>query len=218
MAPQWRAIEPAWVNEMGEIQTWLATVPIVLFMYVRFHHVDRVKRQFGSEQPVPLDPVNLDGFLRASARGDDRWWPDELAYWYGFWRNRRSRDHQIQIERDPIVLPRDALARGRRAQMQSPDIRRKGESASSSGRVDSQPGGADEDEEAEYDRQEDIPDEDGDQDPGGDGPAPHDPDLDFFSGADLELARFMEYGGGSGSGSGPQLFAGGIVASLRPTE
>ncbi|MED6190774.1 hypothetical protein PIB30_109170, partial [Stylosanthes scabra] len=36
-------------------------------MYVRFHHVDRVKRQFGSEQPIPLDPVNLDGFLRASA-------------------------------------------------------------------------------------------------------------------------------------------------------
>ncbi|MED6158276.1 hypothetical protein PIB30_031234 [Stylosanthes scabra] len=47
MAPQWRAIELAWVNEAGEIQTWLATVPIVLFMYVRFHHADRVKRQFG---------------------------------------------------------------------------------------------------------------------------------------------------------------------------
>ncbi|MED6147589.1 hypothetical protein PIB30_045221 [Stylosanthes scabra] len=54
-------------------------------------------RQFDSEQLVPLDPVNLDGFLRASARGDNRWCPDELAYWYGFWRNRMSRDHQIQI-------------------------------------------------------------------------------------------------------------------------
>ncbi|MED6110280.1 hypothetical protein PIB30_041471 [Stylosanthes scabra] len=97
MAPQWRTIEPAWVNEAGEIQTWLATVPIVLFMYVRFHHVDRVKRQFDGELPVPLDPVNLDGFLGATARGDDRWWPDELAYWYGLWRNRMSRDHQIQI-------------------------------------------------------------------------------------------------------------------------
>ncbi|MED6225444.1 hypothetical protein PIB30_093775 [Stylosanthes scabra] len=46
MAPQWRVMEPRWVNEVGEIETWLATVPIVLFMYVRFHHVDRVKRQF----------------------------------------------------------------------------------------------------------------------------------------------------------------------------
>ncbi|MED6201646.1 hypothetical protein PIB30_097090, partial [Stylosanthes scabra] len=84
MTPQWRAIEPAWVHEAAEIQTWLATVPIVLFMYVRFHHVDRVKGQFGGEQPVPLHPVNLDGFLGATARGDDRWWPKELAYWYGF--------------------------------------------------------------------------------------------------------------------------------------
>ncbi|MED6173209.1 hypothetical protein PIB30_057097 [Stylosanthes scabra] len=97
MAPQWRVMEPGWVNEVGGIETWLSTVPIVLFMYVRFHHVDLVKRQFGSEQAVPLDPVNLDGFLRASARGGDKWWPTKLAYWYGFWHNRRSQDHQIQI-------------------------------------------------------------------------------------------------------------------------
>ncbi|MED6187565.1 hypothetical protein PIB30_077675 [Stylosanthes scabra] len=182
-------------------------VLIVLFMYVMFHHVDRVKRQFGGEQPVPLEPVNLDGFLGTTARGDDRWWPDELAYWYGFWRNRMSRNHQIQIvptrhpgwpsreytdwwvvacrqwfltqdrllqdprgfqlpgdvpsvasqERDPIILPRDASARGR-----CPDIRRKGEGAPSSGREDPQPGGDDEDEEAEYARQEDIPEGGGD--------------------------------------------------------
>ncbi|MED6150537.1 hypothetical protein PIB30_073290 [Stylosanthes scabra] len=171
-----------WVNEEGEIETWQATVPIVLFMYVRFHYVDRVKRQFGSKQPIPLDLVNLDGFLRASAKGEDNWWLAELDYWYGFWNNRRAGEHQIQIvhtqypewltkeyidwcvvacrrrflsadrllqdprgvqlpddvlsaathARDPIVLPRDAPARGRRAQMQRPDIRRKGEGASTS--------------------------------------------------------------------------------------
>ncbi|MED6210798.1 hypothetical protein PIB30_067525 [Stylosanthes scabra] len=191
MAPPWRAIEPAW-------------------------------RQFGGEQPVPMAPVNLDGFLGATARGDDKQWPDELAYWYGFCRNRLSRDHQIKIvptrhpgwpsreytdwwavacrqrfltqdrllqdprgfqlpgdvppaasqARDPILLPRDAPARGRRARMQRPDIRRR-------------EGGRD-------------------QDPGGDGPSTHDTDLDFFSGADIELAQFMEYGGGSGSGSWSQ--------------
>ncbi|MED6201765.1 hypothetical protein PIB30_098324 [Stylosanthes scabra] len=60
--------------------------------------------------------------------------------------------------RDPIVLPRDAPARGRRARMQRPNIRRKGEGASKSGRSDAQPGREDVDEEAEYRRQEDIPD------------------------------------------------------------
>ncbi|MED6117620.1 hypothetical protein PIB30_111637, partial [Stylosanthes scabra] len=58
--------------------------------------------------------------------------------------------------RDPIVLSRDAPACGRRARMQRPDIRRKGEGASTSGRSDAQPGGEDVDEEAEYHRQEDI--------------------------------------------------------------
>ncbi|MED6138098.1 hypothetical protein PIB30_071108 [Stylosanthes scabra] len=28
MAPHWRIIEPGWVNEVGEVETWLATVPI----------------------------------------------------------------------------------------------------------------------------------------------------------------------------------------------
>ncbi|MED6224996.1 hypothetical protein PIB30_089486 [Stylosanthes scabra] len=101
MSPAWRDIDPGWITEEGEIETWRATVPIVLFMFLRFHHVDHMKRQFGSEQPIPLDPVNLDGFLRASARGEDKWWPDELEYWYGFWNNRRAREHQIQIVYTP---------------------------------------------------------------------------------------------------------------------
>ncbi|MED6174053.1 hypothetical protein PIB30_065269, partial [Stylosanthes scabra] len=73
-----------------------------------------------------------------------------------------------------------------------------------SGREDPQSSGDDEDEEVEYARQEDIPEGGRDQDLGGDGPGTHDTHLDFFSGADIELARFMEYDGGSGSGSGSQ--------------
>ncbi|MED6115566.1 hypothetical protein PIB30_091873 [Stylosanthes scabra] len=41
----WRDIEPDWVTEEGEIETLRASIPIVLFMFVRYHHVDRVKRQ-----------------------------------------------------------------------------------------------------------------------------------------------------------------------------
>ncbi|MED6172572.1 hypothetical protein PIB30_051332 [Stylosanthes scabra] len=79
-----------------------------------FHHVDRVKRQFGSEHPIPLDPVNLDRFLRASAKGEDKWWPTELDYWYGFWNNRRAREHQIQIlhTHTPAGPPRNTLTGG----------------------------------------------------------------------------------------------------------
>ncbi|MED6174004.1 hypothetical protein PIB30_064889 [Stylosanthes scabra] len=157
MSPQWRDIEPGWVNEAGEIETWLVTIPIVLFMYVRFHHVDRVKRQFGSEQPIPLDRMNLDGFLHASARGEDKWWPAELDYW----------------------------------------------------RSNAQPGGEDVDEEAEYRRQEDIPDGVEVQDQGGDDPTPHEADIDFFSCADIELARFILHGEGFGSGSAPHASVGG---------
>ncbi|MED6161982.1 hypothetical protein PIB30_066068 [Stylosanthes scabra] len=225
MAPQWRVIEPGWVNEVGEIETWLATVPIILFMYVRFHHVDRVKRQFGSEQVVPSDPVNLDEFFRASARGDDKWWPTELAYWYGFWHNQRARDHQILIvpthypgwptkeyadwwavacRRRFLSLDR-LLQDPRGAQLldDHPDIRRKGEGAPTSGRSNTQPGGEDVDEVAEYRRQDDIPEGAGAQDQGGDDHTPHEPDIDFFFGADLELARFILHGEGSGSGSAP---------------
>ncbi|MED6206862.1 hypothetical protein PIB30_030633 [Stylosanthes scabra] len=207
MTPQWRAIEPAWVHEAAEIQTWLATVPIVPFMYVRFRHIDRVKGQFGGEQPVPLHPVNLDGFR--GARGDDRW---EYTQWWAVACRQRflTQDRLLQDprgfqllgdvppaasqERDPIVLPRDAPARG--------DIWQKGEGVPSSGREDPQSSGDDEDEEAEYARQENIPERGGDEDLGGHDPVPHEPDLDFFSGADVDLAWFMEYGGGSRSQPG----------------
>ncbi|MED6175959.1 hypothetical protein PIB30_083260 [Stylosanthes scabra] len=64
-----------------EQMTWQAVVPIVCFMYARMHHADRVKRQFGGEQQIPEDPVNLDGLLGASARGEDQHWPTRHAEW-----------------------------------------------------------------------------------------------------------------------------------------
>ncbi|MED6224941.1 hypothetical protein PIB30_089034 [Stylosanthes scabra] len=66
-------------------------------MYVRIHHVDRVKRQLGGEQQVPADPVNLDGFLFASARGEDQWWPVKNAEWYEAWRGRFGEEQQVTI-------------------------------------------------------------------------------------------------------------------------
>ncbi|MED6168163.1 hypothetical protein PIB30_009380 [Stylosanthes scabra] len=56
--PAWDALRPAWMLTVEEQLTWRAVVPIVCFMYVRIHHVDRVKRQLGGEQQVLADPVN----------------------------------------------------------------------------------------------------------------------------------------------------------------
>ncbi|MED6174400.1 hypothetical protein PIB30_068642 [Stylosanthes scabra] len=168
MSPAWRDIELGWVTEEGEIDTWRATVPIVLFMYVRLHHVDHVKRQFGSQQAIPLDPVNLDEFLHAfrsctphTPAGPPR---NTLIGGVACRRQFLSADRLLQDPRgvqlpddvppaatqarDLIILPRDAPARGRRAQMQRPDIRRKGEGASTSRLSHDQPGGEDVDKEA----------------------------------------------------------------------
>ncbi|MED6157615.1 hypothetical protein PIB30_024930 [Stylosanthes scabra] len=93
----WDALRPAWMLTEEEQRTWLAVVPIVCFMYVRMHHVDRVKRQLGSEQQIPEDPVNLDGFLTVSARGEDQHWPTRHQQWYDDWRNRFMDERQITI-------------------------------------------------------------------------------------------------------------------------
>ncbi|MED6121986.1 hypothetical protein PIB30_035423 [Stylosanthes scabra] len=51
-----------------EKRTWIAVVPIVFFMYVRMHHVDRVKRRLGGEQQVPEDPLSVRGERTSTSR------------------------------------------------------------------------------------------------------------------------------------------------------
>ncbi|MED6172487.1 hypothetical protein PIB30_050533 [Stylosanthes scabra] len=77
----WDALRPPWMLPDEEQRTWRAVVPIVCFMYVRMHHVDRVKRQLGGKQPVPEDPINMDGYLDVSARGEVQWWPTKHEDW-----------------------------------------------------------------------------------------------------------------------------------------
>ncbi|MED6130999.1 hypothetical protein PIB30_005953 [Stylosanthes scabra] len=64
----WDALRPTWMLTVEEQLTWRAAVPIVCFMFVRMHHVDRVKRQLGGEQQIPKDPVNLDGGRTSTSR------------------------------------------------------------------------------------------------------------------------------------------------------
>ncbi|MED6219368.1 hypothetical protein PIB30_035183 [Stylosanthes scabra] len=106
--------------------------------------------------------------------------------------------------RDDLVLPQDAPARGRRARQQRPDVRRKGKGVASSSQSQDQPGGDDVNEEAEYRLLEDIPEGGDVHDQGAANATVHESDADFFSGADLELARWALQGDGSGPGSAPR--------------
>ncbi|QHO02618.1 uncharacterized protein DS421_13g425310 [Arachis hypogaea] len=59
---QWIAVAEQNQHEMKFVEeeewgTCMSVVPFVCFNIVQFHHVDRVKRQFNGEQPVPGAPV-----------------------------------------------------------------------------------------------------------------------------------------------------------------
>ncbi|MED6196846.1 hypothetical protein PIB30_051126 [Stylosanthes scabra] len=66
---------PEWIRSAPEIQTWRSVVPIVCFNLVHMHHTNWVMRQFGADQPIHVDPVNVDAFLTTTGRGEDVWWP-----------------------------------------------------------------------------------------------------------------------------------------------
>ncbi|MED6179508.1 hypothetical protein PIB30_001805 [Stylosanthes scabra] len=109
--------------------------------------------------------------------------------------------------RDNIVLPQDAPTRGRRARQHRPDVRRKGKGVASSSQVHEHRGTEDVDEEAEHGpHEETLPKGVGDH--GGAHDTGNSPEIDFFSGADAELARWALQGEGLGSRSGQHSNAG----------
>ncbi|RYQ92291.1 hypothetical protein Ahy_B09g098476 [Arachis hypogaea] len=70
-----------WFCDEEEWGTWLSAVPLVCFIIVRFHHVDRVKRQY----------------LTTTGRGKDVWWPERLQQWYDRWRQRFDPGRRITV-------------------------------------------------------------------------------------------------------------------------
>ncbi|MED6211460.1 hypothetical protein PIB30_073852 [Stylosanthes scabra] len=92
-----QAIVPEWIRSHAEIYTWRSAVDIVCFNYVHMHHIDRVLRQYGREQPVPRDSVDVTRFMTSTDRGDNRWWPDTLISWYDGWRARGTREVLVTI-------------------------------------------------------------------------------------------------------------------------
>ncbi|QHN78668.1 uncharacterized protein DS421_19g663310 [Arachis hypogaea] len=105
--PWLQDITPDWVRSTGEWRTWLSVIPFVCFNIVEFHQSDRVKRQFGGEQTVPVNPVNVNRFLTIIGRGEDVWWPTKLREWYGAFKARFEVGHMITIQ--PIADDRPTL-------------------------------------------------------------------------------------------------------------
>ncbi|MED6166932.1 hypothetical protein PIB30_114241, partial [Stylosanthes scabra] len=52
-SPEMQALIPDWMRAQPEVHTWRSAVPVVCFNFVHMHHIDRVIRQYGGEQPVP---------------------------------------------------------------------------------------------------------------------------------------------------------------------
>jgi len=67
-------------------------VPLICFTTVEFQQADRVMRQFGFRQPIPVDPVNLDEVHKQDIRGrTDRYWPQYHQNWIAMWNDRHNR-------------------------------------------------------------------------------------------------------------------------------
>ena len=61
-------------------------VPLIFFSTVEFHQPNRIMRQFGLGQPIPVDPLNLDDVHKDDMRGrTDRYWPYNHPKWIVMW-------------------------------------------------------------------------------------------------------------------------------------
>ncbi|MED6128186.1 hypothetical protein PIB30_095165, partial [Stylosanthes scabra] len=92
-----RALIPDWMRAHPEVYTWRSAVPVVCFNFVHMHHIDRVIRQYGGEQPIPRLPVDVTRYMSSTGRGDDVWWPQRLSTWYEGWQRRRSPEVLVTV-------------------------------------------------------------------------------------------------------------------------
>lgn len=73
-------------------QIWQANIPLICFHIIEWHCPDRVLRQFGQDQPIPEDPVDIDWEHTQQLKGKmDIDWRTEQERYIKIWNNRHSR-------------------------------------------------------------------------------------------------------------------------------
>jgi len=106
----WRPYESPEVRQLipeyclATPQIWLASVPLICFHIIEWHHPDRVLRQFGYEQPIPATPVSLGNYHTIQLRGRlSTNWNDEYKEFldaWATWQNAIVRTPSINTEYD----------------------------------------------------------------------------------------------------------------------
>ncbi|XP_028769955.1 serine/threonine-protein phosphatase 7 long form homolog [Neltuma alba] len=67
-------------------EIWLASVPLICFHIIEWHHPDRVLRQFGRQQPIPVMPVHLGNYHTIQLRGRiSTNWTEEYSNFIEAW-------------------------------------------------------------------------------------------------------------------------------------
>ncbi|KAK5844835.1 hypothetical protein PVK06_000976 [Gossypium arboreum] len=97
--PAIRAVIP---NEyLQNPNAWYVKVPLVNFAIVEMHQLERVLRQFGFRQPIPVAPEVLDDHHKIDLRQLHTDWPRFWSHYIQMWEDR----YDYIPTREPIIVP-----------------------------------------------------------------------------------------------------------------
>ncbi|KAH1234540.1 Serine/threonine-protein phosphatase 7 long form [Glycine max] len=75
-----------------DMEIWSACTAIICFSIVEWHQTNRVKLQFGLQQDIPVDPMNLDLLHQIDMRGNHYTdWMEYHAEWINIWKKQTQR-------------------------------------------------------------------------------------------------------------------------------
>ncbi|KAG8481352.1 hypothetical protein CXB51_026288 [Gossypium anomalum] len=80
---------------------WHVKVPLVNFAIVEMHQSDRVLRQFGFRQPIPMAPEVLDDYHKIDLRQLHTDWPRFWSHYIQMWEDQ----YNYIPNREPIIVP-----------------------------------------------------------------------------------------------------------------